>query len=135
MFFEFSKIAAFLVSPVHMLAALGFALTFWPHMVKRSGPFRVIQLLLGMLLCMLILPIGNALLVPLETRFPAPTELPDHVDGIIVLGGAVDEVVNRTVDEAVYDAVDDAVYVAVGDATLRSERSAGAVAALGEVLG
>jgi len=94
MFFEFSKIAAFLVSPVHMLAALGFALTFWPHMVKRTGPFRVIQLSLAMLLCMLILPIGNALLVPLETRFPVPTELPDHVDGIIVLGGAVDEVVS-----------------------------------------
>lgn len=94
MFFEFSKIAGFLVSPVHMLLALGFALTFWPQVTKRSASFRLIQFLLAILLSMLIFPIGNELLVPLETRFPAPAKMPDQVDGIIVLGGAVDEVVS-----------------------------------------
>jgi uncharacterized SAM-binding protein YcdF (DUF218 family) len=94
MFFEFSKIAAFLVSPVHLLVALGFALTFWPQSGKRTGSLRAIQILLGILLSLLVFPVGNELLVPLETRFPAPTKLPDQVDGIIVLGGAVDEVVS-----------------------------------------
>ena len=94
MFFEFSKIAGFLVSPVHMLVSLGFAFTFWPQLSKRSASFRIVQFLLGVLLSMLILPIGNELLVPLETRFPVPAKLPDQVDGIIVLGGAVDEVVS-----------------------------------------
>jgi len=92
MFFELSKIAGFLVSPVHMLAVLTCALTFWPQRTKRSWSLRVIQVLLGILLCLLILPVGNELLVPLETRFPAPVKPPDQVDGIIVLGGAVDEV-------------------------------------------
>lgn len=93
MFFELSKVGGFLVSPVHMLATLGFALTFWPQIGRRTWPSRFIQLFLGILLSMLIFPIGNELLVPLETRFPAPAKLPDRVDGIIVLGGAVNEVV------------------------------------------
>ena len=94
MFFESSKIAGFLVSPVHMLVGLAFASTFWPQVTKRSASFRVIQLILGILLSMLIFPVGNELLVPLETRFAAPSKLADRVDGIIVLGGAVDEVLS-----------------------------------------
>ena len=94
MFFEISKIASFLVSPVHMLVGLCFALTFWRQVTRRNWSFRIIQLFLGILLSMLIFPIGNELLVPLETRFPAPAKLPDQIDGIIVLGGAVDEAVS-----------------------------------------
>ena len=47
------------------------------------------------LLATAILPVGEWLMVPLENRFPAPAALPAHVDGIIVLGGAVDEVVSH----------------------------------------
>lgn len=92
MFFEISKIAGFLVSPVHMLVSLGFALSFWPQIHKRSWSSRLVQLTLGCLLSILVFPVGNELLVPLETRFPLPAKLPDQVDGIIVLGGAVNEV-------------------------------------------
>ncbi len=36
-----------------------------------------------------MLPAGRLLLAPLENRFPSPqNRMPDHVDGIIVLGGA-----------------------------------------------
>jgi uncharacterized SAM-binding protein YcdF (DUF218 family) len=94
MFFEISKIAGFLVSPVHMLVVLSFALTFWRQVTKRSWASRFIQLFLGILLSMLLLPVGNELLVPLETRFPAPAKLPEKLEGIIVLGGAVDEVLS-----------------------------------------
>jgi uncharacterized SAM-binding protein YcdF (DUF218 family) len=41
------------------------------------------------LLAIALLPIGQWLAMPLESRFPQP-ELPEHVDGIIVLGGAVE---------------------------------------------
>ena len=34
------------------------------------------------------LPLGAWLMVPLENRFPPPEELPEGVDGVIVLGGA-----------------------------------------------
>ncbi|MDH3392865.1 MAG: YdcF family protein, partial [Desulfobulbaceae bacterium] len=37
-------------------------------------------------------PLGEWLLYPLETRFPANPELPQQVDGIIVLSGAEDAV-------------------------------------------
>lgn len=43
-----------------------------------------------------LLPVGDWLLLPLENRFPALAEPPDAVDGIVVLGGAVDLEVARS---------------------------------------
>jgi uncharacterized SAM-binding protein YcdF (DUF218 family) len=37
-----------------------------------------------------LLPVGEWLMLPLENRFPALVQPPDQVDGVIVLGGAVD---------------------------------------------
>lgn len=36
-----------------------------------------------------LFPLGEWLALPLESRFPQPKPMPAHVDGIIVLGGAV----------------------------------------------
>lgn len=36
-----------------------------------------------------VLPLGAWLALPLENRFPQPVRLPERVDGIVVLGGAV----------------------------------------------
>jgi uncharacterized SAM-binding protein YcdF (DUF218 family) len=36
------------------------------------------------------LPLGTWLLRPLENRFPPPLRLPSHVDGFILLGGAIE---------------------------------------------
>ncbi|WP_252181164.1 YdcF family protein [Azospirillum sp. B4] len=44
------------------------------------------------LLIVAVVPVGAWSMRALETRFPAPTALPDHVDGIIVLGGSVDQI-------------------------------------------
>lgn len=41
------------------------------------------------LLAATIVPLGQLLLLPLESRFDKPVPLPAHVDGIIVLGGAI----------------------------------------------
>ena len=46
---------------------------------------------LGFLL-IVALPVSNLVTAPLENRFPRPANWPTHVDGIIVLGGAVDPV-------------------------------------------
>jgi uncharacterized SAM-binding protein YcdF (DUF218 family) len=40
-----------------------------------------------------LLPVGQMALKPIEDRFPPPLVLPDKVDGILVLGGVVDEYV------------------------------------------
>jgi uncharacterized SAM-binding protein YcdF (DUF218 family) len=91
MFFIISKIFEYVGSPSHialLLLALGVALgrTRWSKSARRLTTLSVI------LLALIILgPLGHFLATPLETRFPA---LPDDIappDGIIVLGGSVDE--------------------------------------------
>ena len=42
------------------------------------------------LLAIGLLPLGQWLMLPLENRFPALEQPPDRIDGVIVLGGAVD---------------------------------------------
>jgi uncharacterized SAM-binding protein YcdF (DUF218 family) len=49
---------------------------------------------LGLLL-LAATPIPALLLRPLELRFPPPVQLPAHIDGILVLGGAVDPHLSR----------------------------------------
>ena len=44
---------------------------------------------LALTLTIAVLPIGTWLLAPLESRFPPLTRMPDHVDGVIMLGGTV----------------------------------------------
>ncbi|HEV2303618.1 MAG TPA: YdcF family protein [Stellaceae bacterium] len=55
---------------------------------RRGGDFLVRLAALAFLL-LAALPIGPALLLPLEVRFAPPRELPRQVAGIVVLGGAV----------------------------------------------
>jgi len=38
-----------------------------------------------------VLPVGVWLVAPLENRFPPPRQLPEHIAGIVVLGGATDD--------------------------------------------
>ena len=56
---------------------------------RVRGADALVVLCIGGFTAILLLPIGWCLLRPLEDRFP-PAALPDRVDGIIVLGGAVD---------------------------------------------
>ena len=68
-----------------LLVVLGALLLFtrW----RRLG--RGIVVLVGLLLAIVaILPVGEWVLAPLENRFPQLTQMPAHVDGIIMLGGA-----------------------------------------------
>jgi uncharacterized SAM-binding protein YcdF (DUF218 family) len=55
---------------------------------RRAGRVLLVAGVLG-LAAILVLPINYWLLMPLEDRFPRPAA-PPHVDGVIVLGGAVD---------------------------------------------
>jgi uncharacterized SAM-binding protein YcdF (DUF218 family) len=55
---------------------------------RRAGRWLKSGAALGLLL-LATMPIPALLLRPLELRFP-PLQLPEHIDGILVLGGAVD---------------------------------------------
>jgi uncharacterized SAM-binding protein YcdF (DUF218 family) len=50
-----------------------------------------------------IAPIGQAMLLSLEERLPRPARLPEKVDGILVLGGAVDPALSLAYGETVFN--------------------------------
>jgi uncharacterized SAM-binding protein YcdF (DUF218 family) len=89
MFFTVSKIAGFFANPSNVVIAIGcvgFALLATRR--ARAG----IWLIAASFIALAILgfsPIGNALIIPLEQRFPAWDAARGPPDGIIVLGGAI----------------------------------------------
>ena len=50
-----------------------------------------------------VAPIGPAMLLVLEERFPRPVALPDRIDGILLLGGAVDPALSLSFGETVFN--------------------------------
>lgn len=91
MFYIVSKIAFFFATPSHvalMLLLIGAGLLYrcptW-----RLGRRLTIAGLATLLVCGFS-PLGQALLLPLEERFPPPPEIPDRISGIILLGGFED---------------------------------------------
>ena len=47
------------------------------------------------MLLVAVLPLGPWLILPLENRFPTVARLPDRVDGIVALGGAVSQLLTE----------------------------------------
>ena len=90
MIFIVSKLLWLLLAPsmlLLILAWLGLLLLFWHR--RRAG-LACMAVALGALALIAVVPVGDALLAPLEDRFPEVTALPADVTGIIVLGGAVE---------------------------------------------
>ena len=89
-FFWLSKIIWYAISPDTVLVLL--VLASWILLVRRAIVWAR-RLLVITTIAMLVLacfPIGEWVLYPLESRFPANPRLPGGIDGIIVLGGAED---------------------------------------------
>lgn len=85
-----SKLLWFVLRPgtlALLLGLLGLAL-LWRG--RRSGRWPLLAGL-GFYLAVLATPLPPLLVMPLEDRFPRPAVPPAHVDGVIVLGGAVDQ--------------------------------------------
>jgi uncharacterized SAM-binding protein YcdF (DUF218 family) len=96
MFFELSKTAgAFLANPGNLfflVLAIGAALLWTP--ARRFGRALVaLAVLLGLFAA--TVPAGRHALLALENRFPAVSELPSRIDGVVVLGGMVDPHLTR----------------------------------------
>jgi uncharacterized SAM-binding protein YcdF (DUF218 family) len=90
MFFGAAKLLGIFETPgevllLLLLAGLGVALS---QRFGRTG-LRIAMAVAFMFLAIAVLPTGAWVSAPLENRFPQ-TALPVHVDGLIVLGGAVD---------------------------------------------
>lgn len=91
MFFLLSKILVPLETPSDLLLLLLLLGLFFmaSARLRRAGMMMVVFSGLAFL-CVLIFPVASWVAAPLENRFPSPRSLPQHVDGIIVLGGAID---------------------------------------------
>ena len=85
-----SKILWFPARPGHfalLVGAVGLAMV-WRG--RRFGRWLILACL-AFFFALIATPISQFILLPLEDRFPRPAEAPAHVDGIVVLGGAVDQ--------------------------------------------
>jgi len=87
--FVLSKIFWGIVAPGNLLVLMLVIGTLRLGRRRRGRGAPLLTTAAIALLAIAILPIGQWLAMPLESRFPSP-ELPEHVDGIVVLGGAVE---------------------------------------------
>ena len=93
MFFGISKILGFLTWPSNLLVLLGIAgALLLATRFARAGLQCVLASILLFAICGFS-PMGNALILPLEQRFPPWNPARGAPDGIIILGGAFDTVV------------------------------------------
>ena len=90
MFFYASKLLIYFEQPSDLLLLVliaGVILT-WLAQNRKVGIALTTAATLGFV-AIAVLPIAAWVAAPLEDRFPRPASLPNHVDGLIVLGGAV----------------------------------------------
>ena len=78
-----------------VLLAAGAVLLFWRGERGRRIGRALVALLALVALAVAATAFPDRLLAPLENRFPPPAALPERIDGIVVLGGSVDELVSE----------------------------------------
>jgi uncharacterized SAM-binding protein YcdF (DUF218 family) len=89
MFFILSKILGFFAIPSNLIISIGlFGLLLLRTRFARAGRRLVVTSLVALAVIGLS-PLGNALILPLEQRFPPWDSAWASPDGIVVLGGAV----------------------------------------------
>lgn len=89
MFFVLSKVLGFFALPSNLAIMLGLAgALMLPTRLARIGRHLMVAGLIALALLGLS-PLGNALIIPLEDRFPPWDDGGAAPDGIVVLGGAI----------------------------------------------
>ena len=92
MLFTLSKLVSWIANPGFLLVLIVIGgLVVSALRRRRSGLWLAWIGALG-LLAIALLPVDGWVMAPLENRFPAIRELPPRVDGIIVLGGAIEPI-------------------------------------------
>jgi uncharacterized SAM-binding protein YcdF (DUF218 family) len=71
-----------------LLSLAGLAVVRWRE--HSAWGWRLLFIGVGGLAACAIFPVGTWLMRPLEDRFSRPHPMPEHVDGILLLGGAID---------------------------------------------
>jgi uncharacterized SAM-binding protein YcdF (DUF218 family) len=99
MVFVLSKLFWTVAQPATLLWLIllaGLARLRWSRRRHGIGLLVIAALGFGILI---VLPVGDWAIAPLEQRFPPPAPLPAQVEGIVLLGGAVDVDVTAAHDQ------------------------------------
>jgi uncharacterized SAM-binding protein YcdF (DUF218 family) len=99
MLFLLAKVFQGFAAPSQALLLFCVAGTLLCTLRRRRWGMRALYLSVGGFVLIAVLPIDRWLIEPLEDRFPQVIAPPAHVDGILVLGGAVDT--DRTEDRGI----------------------------------
>ena len=94
MFFLLAKILGFFALPSNILITLALIGVLLTRTRFRRGGWRVAAAAVMLLAIVGLSPLGNAIILPLEQRFPAWDGAGAVPAGIISLGGAIDTVVS-----------------------------------------
>jgi uncharacterized SAM-binding protein YcdF (DUF218 family) len=90
MFFVLSKLLGFFAIPSNLVVLIGIVgLFLLSTRFARAGRWLAFVSLV-VLAILGLSPVGNALIIPLEHRFPPWDATRGAPDGIVVLGGAID---------------------------------------------
>lgn len=90
LFFVISKLVWVVLSPLMLLSLLLIVGTLSLLLGYRKIALRFLFPAMLFSLTLIVFPIGDWLIYPLEARVSQPQQLPEHIDGIIVLGGGED---------------------------------------------
>lgn len=86
--FLITKLISLPLTPTALMIELALA----GLLLRRRGIVAVAVVLLA---ACLVLPVGTWAIRPLEDRFPPIADFPVHVDGIILLGGTIDDLTSQ----------------------------------------
>lgn len=87
-FFTLSKLLWLLIKPDNVLV-IGLSISIILFILKKDViAKKLMYVFISLTLIIAIFPIGDWLIYPLETHFDTTAELPEKVDGIILLGGS-----------------------------------------------
>jgi uncharacterized SAM-binding protein YcdF (DUF218 family) len=112
-FFFLSKLIWFFIQPLGLvLLALLLATAGFLYRSRRLARRLVIALTLAFgAAC--FLPVGDLMILPLENRFAKPQQLPATVEGIIVLGGAEQNVLSGARGEPMLNGAAERLFAAL----------------------
>src|SRR5215510_10200559 len=102
MTFIFGKLVWALLQPGNLLLLCLLAGTLLLLRGRRRGELLIVLSAISLLL-FAVAPIGPAMMLALEQRFSQPSTLPNHLAGILVLGGAVDPRISLAYGETAFN--------------------------------
>ena len=90
MSFYLSKILWLILNPFNIFILINFLIIILYVLSFRRLSITIFVINFLFLIIISILPIGNYLIYQIEKEYHSNTEIPENIDGIIILGGATD---------------------------------------------